>query len=161
MLLILFLDYSKTSNNQKNCDFDAKPREGQVCKLDFKKFSMCTKENKYGYANASPCIFLKLNRIYGWEPEYYNDTESLPDTMPKSLVDEIKSLNQSERNQVWVSCRGEDGSDKEAITDIKYFPSQGFPSYFYPYMNSKNYLSPLVAVKFMRVKRKFKLFFIF
>jgi sodium/potassium-transporting ATPase subunit beta len=117
------------------------------------------KEESYGYGNASPCIFLKLNRIYGWVPEYYNDPENLPADMPQSLVDHIKGLNATHRDQVWVSCEGEQGNDKELLGETEYFPNQGFPSYFYPYTNRRGYVSPLVAVKFSRPKGKIECIF--
>lgn len=37
-------------------------------------------------------------QIYGWVPEYYNNTKDLPSDMPPSLVQHIKSINSS-----WVS----------------------------------------------------------
>lgn len=126
------------------------PSEGQVCKLDINKFDKCSKEYSYGYNNSAPCIFLKLNRIFGWVPDYYNDPKDLPLDMPKSLVDHITSLSVAQRNQVWISCQGEDGSDKEVLGDTEYYPTRGFPSYFYPYKNTRGYVSPLVAVKFLR-----------
>lgn len=125
-----------------------------MCKFDLNKFDQCTHEKSYGYNNSAPCIFLKLNRIYGWQPEYFNDPTNLPDEMPKTLKDHIQSLEAKERDQVWVSCKGENGADEEILGDAQYFPTQGFPSYFYPYVNTPGYLSPLVAVKFTRPKRK-------
>lgn len=36
----------------------------------------CTKPEKFGMYHGKPCIMVKLNRVYGWEPEpYYNTTE--------------------------------------------------------------------------------------
>lgn len=155
------LEYSLGSSNQKNCDFETLPNADQVCKLDLTKFDKCQTKEAYGYSHSSPCIFLKLNRIYGWVPEYYNDTKDLPEDMPQDLKDHIESLPESHRNQVWVSCRGENPADVETLGDpanyIEYFPSRGFPSYFYPYTNLKGYLSPLVAVKFKRPASKFTL----
>jgi sodium/potassium-transporting ATPase subunit beta len=146
-----FLNEStRSEGKQKICDFGNPPNGNQVCKLDITQFGDCIKEKEYGYGNSAPCIFLKLNRIYGWDPEYYNDIENLPADMPTSLVDHIKSLNATQRDQVWVSCGGEQGMDKELLGPIEYFPRQGFPSYFYPYTNRRGYVSPLVAVKFLR-----------
>lgn len=152
------LEYKKGSHNQKNCDFEELPNAEQVCKLDISKFDECTSENRYGYAKSAPCIFLKLNRIYGWEPEYYNDPNDLPADMPIDLKDHIKGLPDTHRNQIWVSCRGEEGSDREILGDILYYPQRGFPSYFYPYTNTIGYVSPLVAVKFTRPARKLLVF---
>jgi sodium/potassium-transporting ATPase subunit beta len=126
-----------------------------VCKLDLKAFDKCGKSNSYGYNNSAPCIFLKLNRIFDWVPDCYNDPNDLPHDMPLSLKHHIGNLTESHRNQIWVTCYGEDGADRENLGDIEYYPNQGFPSYFYPYTNAKGYLSPLVAVKFTRPKRKF------
>lgn len=128
------------------------PSDGQVCRLDLETFGDCSPQNSYGYNNSAPCIFLKLNRIYGWIPEYYNDSEHLPEEMPEELRTYIKQLPQESRNQVWVSCNGEDASDQQIIGDVEYFPSWGFPSYFYPYTYVNGYVSPLVAVKFKRPK---------
>lgn len=148
-----FLNEStKSEGKQKICDFGNPPNGNQVCKLDLSIFGECSKENSYGYNNSAPCIFLKLNRIYGWEPEYYNDPNDLPLDMPDSLREHITKLNATQRNQVWVSCQGEEGMDKELLGPIDYFPKQGFPQYFYPYTNRRGYVSPLVAVKFLRPK---------
>lgn len=153
--LFLQSEYKLGSSNQKNCDFVEQPNDGQVCKLDISKFDQCTHELNFGYKNAAPCIFLKLNRIYGWEPEYYNDPENLPKEMPKDLQDHITALKPIERNQIWITCRGESPADREILGDIEYYPSRGFQSFFYPYLNTKGYLSPLVAVKFLRPASKF------
>lgn len=150
-----FLDYTLGSSNQKNCDFDTFPGTTQVCKIDVSSFDQCTSSNAYGYNNSSPCIFLKLNRIYGWVPDFYNDPNDLPEEMPADLKAHIAQLPESHRKQVWVSCYGENGADQEILGDISYYPTRGFPSYFYPYLNAPGYLSPLVAVKFVRPSRKF------
>ncbi|CRL00884.1 CLUMA_CG014135, isoform A [Clunio marinus] len=146
--------HEKIRNNHKNCGFGSLPDSHQVCNLNIEDFDECSKSRSYGYNNSSPCIFLKLNRIYGWIPEYYNDINDLPSDMPEDLVEYIKSRPQIERDQVWVSCSGENSVDREVVGDIAYFPTQlrGFPSYFFPYTNIKGYLSPLVAVKFKRPK---------
>ena len=59
-------------------------------------------------------------------------------------------------NTVWVSCKGENPHDTENIGEIKYFPQspQGFPGYYFPYENRKDYLSPLVAVQLTNATRK-------
>ena len=36
----------------------------------------CTKAEKFGMYIGQPCVSVKLNKVYGWEPEpYYNITE--------------------------------------------------------------------------------------
>lgn len=61
-----------------------------------------------------------------------------------------------------MSCEGEDGGDREVLGEMDYFPKidnqsiHGFPGYYYPYTNIPDYLSPLVAVQFLRPQRKYK-----
>lgn len=56
-----------------------------------------------------------------------------------------------QRNTVWISCEGENPADVEYLGPIAYYPKiQGFPGYYYPYLNSEGYLSPLIAVQFLR-----------
>lgn len=57
-------------------------------------------------------------------------------------------------NTIWIMCDGVYPADKEYIGPIKYYPFQGFPSYFYPYNGQDDYLSPLVAVHLERPTRK-------
>lgn len=75
--------------------------------------------------------------------------------MPEDLKTHIAELPVRSRNQIWVTCRGENGADKEILGDIQYYPTRGFPSYFYPFLSTPGYLSPLVAVKFVRPTRKY------
>lgn len=92
-------------------------------------------------------------QIFGWEPQFYNDTKNLPSTMPKDLVDHIKQEEHSNRlDTVWVSCSGENPADVENMGAIQYIPSRGFPGYYFPFKNTPGYLSPLVAVFFEKPK---------
>jgi sodium/potassium-transporting ATPase subunit beta len=150
-LLDKFLESYKVEQVGKNyqqCDYDRPVGEGKVCTVDLsaERFGPCTAENKYGYGSGSPCVFLKLNRIFGWVPEYH--TEGLQE-MPEDLRDEVNATN---RTEVWISCEGEHSFDKERIDGFGYFPSRGFPGYYFPYTNNENYLSPLIAVQIKNVK---------
>ncbi|XP_055685932.1 sodium/potassium-transporting ATPase subunit beta-2-like isoform X2 [Lutzomyia longipalpis] len=142
--------------NIYNCDYQRPPPPGQVCDVEIKSWTPCTQENNYNYHKSSPCVFLKLNKIYGWIPEYYNDSHYLPDGMPqqlKDLVREEEVKTPHTLNTIWVSCEGENPADIENVGPVRYYPRQGFPGYFYPYENSEGYLSPLVAVHFVRPVR--------
>lgn len=96
-------------------------------------------------------------QIYNWEPKYLNP-ENLPE-MPEELNTLIQKYHNNEdtRNmtqQIWITCEGESPVDKENIVGFNYYPTQGFPNYFYPYTNAKGYLSPLVAVQVLQPTRK-------
>lgn len=126
-----------------------RPTAGKVCKVDTKNaFGPCNKNNNYGFLEKKPCIFLKLNKIFSWLPEYY-DKNDLPDKMPQDLKEHIKTANT--KKLVWVSCEGEDPADKEHIGEVKYYTSQGFNGFngnFYPFEKQDGYKQPLVAVQF-------------
>ncbi|XP_055639513.1 sodium/potassium-transporting ATPase subunit beta-2-like [Toxorhynchites rutilus septentrionalis] len=148
-----YKDISKLIGNGKNqviCDVNSPPTGGNVCAFDTSKLGPCSSEQGYSYNKSAPCMFIKLNRIYGWVPELYDDVNDLPSDMPTDLVEHIKSLPENERKQIWVSCNGLTAADAETIGPLKYFPARGLPSYYYPYTNKPGYLSPLVAVHFAR-----------
>ncbi|XP_050092403.1 sodium/potassium-transporting ATPase subunit beta-2-like [Anopheles aquasalis] len=105
---------------------------------------------------SAPCIFLKLNKIYGWEPVFYDDSSSLPSDMPSDLKEYIKDKGvkqQQTLNTVWVSCEVASEDDRNNIGPIQFYPRRGFPGYYYPFENTDGYLSPLVAVRFERPAR--------
>lgn len=138
-------------HNQVSCSFDKPPPQGKVCSSDPEEYAPCTASNKFGFHQARPCIFLKLNKIYNWVPEIYNDSKSLPAHMPEELkqhITEKQSLRPLETSVVWVSCEGENPADLEHIKARDYYPRMGFPSYFFPYKNIAGYIPPIVAVQF-------------
>ncbi|GJQ69828.1 hypothetical protein Trydic_g22379 [Trypoxylus dichotomus] len=144
-----------TADNTRNlvvCNFGTPPPEGKACDVDMANFNGCSTINDFNYNASSPCVYLRLNRIYGWVPEYYNDTNNLPSDMPSDLVTHIKAeqfYNSARANQIWVSCTGKHPIDQEHVnaSNFEYFPTRGFPAYFYPATSVDGYLSPLIAVK--------------
>ncbi|XP_063244558.1 sodium/potassium-transporting ATPase subunit beta-2-like [Bacillus rossius redtenbacheri] len=151
--LEMYLDKNKLpgkGQNQVSCNFTRPPIGKQVCEVPVNKWGECSSSNGYSYHKNAPCIFIKLNRIFGWVPEYYNDPESLPEDMPDSLKEAINRTDPKERNMVWVSCQGENPADRENSGTFSYHPMQGFPSFYYPYTFQEDYLSPLVAVRLER-----------
>nr|CAD7588162.1 unnamed protein product [Timema genevievae] len=149
----VYLNSSKLpgrGRNQKYCDYNTTLQAGQTCAVPVNNWGPCSNKAGYSYNRSSPCIFIKLNRIFDWVPEYYTDVDDLPKDMPDDLVDVIKNTSRSELNTVWVSCSGESPADRENVGNFSYYPRQGFPGYYYPYTNAEDYLSPLVAVRLQR-----------
>ncbi|XP_001604156.1 sodium/potassium-transporting ATPase subunit beta-2 [Nasonia vitripennis] len=150
--------YNKTGPGRENqdnrvyCDYGKPAPQGKVCDVIVGDWHPCTKSNFYNYQKSAPCIFLKLNKIYGWLPAYYNDTSKLPDNMPADLKNHIASQKPQNRDTVWVSCEGENPADIENIGPIQYIPRRGFPGFYFPFKNEPGYLSPLVAVFFEKPK---------
>lgn len=57
---------------------------------------------------------------------------------------------------MWLECQGFYPHDEEHIGTISYYPDQSFLADFFPYSHEHDYLSPLVAIKFDNVKRKYR-----
>ncbi|KAJ1524229.1 hypothetical protein ONE63_010747 [Megalurothrips usitatus] len=137
--------------NQVRCDYATpNPGAGKVCAMDMDNWGTCQQRFGYGYNKSSPCVFVKLNKIFGWVPEYYNDTADLPKDMPQELKDHIDRTPISKRNTIWVSCEGENPADIENVGPIEFFPERGIPGFYFPYENQDGYLSPVVAIHFVR-----------
>lgn len=150
-------DYRKRpSPRLQNCSYDQPPARGQLCNVDVANWAPCTKENNYNYYRGAPCIFLKLNKIYGWIPQYYNKSNELPMNMPNDLKSHIQDLEQRDENAlntIWVTCEGENPADVENIGPVQFYPNRGFPGYYYPFETDDDYLSPLVAVHLEKPRR--------
>ncbi|XP_048487504.1 sodium/potassium-transporting ATPase subunit beta-2 [Plutella xylostella] len=136
--------------NQIECGA-VKPPRAQVCAFDLSQLGPCSRENNYGYDEKTPCLIIKLNKIFDWNPELYDDPGDLPADMPADLVAHINQTTEpAERRMVWVSCAGERPGDVEALGPLRYWPHPGLHETYFPYDNTPGYLSPLVAVQLMQ-----------
>lgn len=128
-------------------DCEVKNQEGRdkskVCRFLLDKLGPeCVHQRDYGYDEGQPCVLLKLNKIFNWEPLLYNGSD-----VPRELAGGKYDLN-----YVGVTCEGENPIDQENIGPLKYWPEeQGFLRDFYPYRNQEGYKAPLVMVKFAKV----------
>lgn len=140
-----FLKVYSNTTALKDCTAENPSNEKEACKFDLATLGPCGQDG-HGYDQGKPCIFLKLNRIYGLQNTFI-DPAAFPEDMPQQLQDHISA--QADKEQVWVDCRGEYPADTEALKSIKYYPeARGFPAKYFPYKNQENYKSPLVAVQF-------------
>jgi len=134
--------------------------------FDLAELGECNKGNHYGFVakkegdKVEPCIFIKLNTIWGWTPKPYDcaaekakGDESEGPCLPE-VEEHIKAQGADAANNVYVNCRGRYAADQEALKDgLTYFPpNQGLPIKYFPYqgkgkMAGGNYHAPLVAVK--------------
>jgi len=109
----------------------------------------------------APCIFVKFNKIWGWDPKLleplsadprFNENAEDETRFPKAVIDKYNA-NGAGNKDIIVNCDGRYAADKEALSDMKYFPaSQVISADYFPYMGGKEisgnvYHSPLVAIK--------------
>jgi len=162
--------WANAGASQTKCNWDRPPLEkDEACEFNLEWLSnqgsdiKCISEEHYGYYHGQPCILLKLNRIYGWQPEPYYDIQEIEahPEMPKDLKRHIRNTweencaNGTEAiqrrcpqlNMVWLHCDGETDPDKESIGSVTYTPWRGFPAHFFPYYNQLGYLQPIVMVQ--------------
>ncbi|PVD18403.1 hypothetical protein C0Q70_20952 [Pomacea canaliculata] len=136
-----------------NCsETNGEKTEEQACAVDYKKLTeQCNEENYFGFGTeGKPCVLLRLNKIFDWIPEPFTEE----DVNATDMSDDLKQKVRQKPNNVWIECVGENPADIDNLgADIEYFPEQSFASYYYPYLNQKGYLSPLMFVKFNSVER--------
>jgi len=87
---------------------------------------------QYGYADGSPCIAVKLNKVFEFVPVLANDTD----------VDYLK-----------LECVGEHPADKDNIGLVDYYPQPGVNVSFFPYLGQQGYINPLVFIKLQNPKK--------
>lgn len=126
------------------------PGEGGVCKIDQDALfdGRCKNETDYGFKEGKPCIMIKLNKIFNWNPDPYESLEEMPEDIPQTIRDAFQ-LNIEEgtpelNQRVWLECEGENPADKEHLGEVNYYPDRGVGVNFFPYTNQKGYLSPVV-----------------
>lgn len=134
------------------------------CRFDTTVLGKCN-DFPYGYQSVGtqriqPCVLLKMNRIYGWEPQGDYTAEELKeavnnkdDPMPEKIRDAFADASAPKR--VYFDCDGENPADIEAlringVNSMEYFPShQGISVDYLPYEHANvNYHTPLVAIRF-------------
>lgn len=161
----------------ENCDSNTIRKEDQPgCIFNLKSALGSCSEYPYGYTVegaqmdgqsgynpggskfAEPCLFLKLNKIFDWQPkpitckgELKDDCENklkkftkMSPHLKKKIIKENKEGG--DPNYVWVDCFGRYAADQESL-NVEYLPyNQGFPLKYFPFRGG-NYHTPLVAVK--------------
>jgi len=151
-----------------DCPGSTHPGVNQMCKIDMAQLyqGTCTNKTHYGYETGSPCILLKLNKIYGWVPKPY-DKKTLNPTkdeekeqikeMPKhirdKIVENIENNKTEENRKVWIDCQGENPADIENAGTIKYYPENAISHKYFPYENQDGYLSPVLFVQLHEPKQ--------
>lgn len=102
--------------------------------------SPCTVAQNFSYHLGTPCVLIKLNRIYGWKPQPYLER---PSNYPKDAP--------FIKNQIQITCEGQNDPDKEHLGKVNYYPSS-IDTKHYPFLNQPGYTSPYVMVHFTNPK---------
>ncbi|CAF0807334.1 unnamed protein product [Didymodactylos carnosus] len=113
--------------------------------------SPCHRSKNYGYNKGRPCVVLKLNRIYGWIPEPYQNIQEVPHELKDVWKPNMKRY-------VLIRCYGQYPADRDFIQQIDYYSVLndkkigGLPIYYFPYLNQPGYRSPYIQVQFSKIE---------
>ena len=60
-----------------------------MCKIDQKALfkGRCQNDANYGFKEGKPCIMIKLNKIFNWNPEPFESLEDMPEDIPQTIKD--------------------------------------------------------------------------
>jgi len=111
-------------------------------------------DNKYdsfGYKDGKPCVLLKINRVFDWTPENF-DNDSLSTDFGKEAI-ASQDGKMPLPGYIAVSCEGENDGDIDNLGKASFVPKEGFSFGYYPYLNEKLYRAPIVFAKFPNVNR--------
>jgi hypothetical protein len=105
----------EAGSNVKSCSETSRSTVSVACLVKIATEG-CTVGNKFGYPDGQPCVLIKLNKIFGWEPEPFGMKDGKYDAlqlkedladqvannqMPSKLQDKInKALESSRGNEV-------------------------------------------------------------
>lgn len=142
-------------NPDKYCPFDisdARKNELGPCNVA---------SDNYGYSAGTPCVLVKMNKIYNWMPNCYANEGQVPWMVKAALKYDKDNPNNMADNQnkyfdrsmVFLTCVGENPADEENMGPVRYYPRPGYPHYYYPYTNQNGYKAPFVFVHFTNPKR--------
>lgn len=148
---------SNTTDNMIDCVDDSFAPPGKFCKFDWSKVpAECREENDFGYHDGKPCLMLRVNRIFDWEPVPYTDEDLKSNKLPL-IVKENYEKNKGGQQLIYLTCTPDNPSNAGNLGEIKYYPEQGVRFHHYPYTNQEGYLSPFVFVQFANMKSNVKI----
>lgn len=161
---------SSSQGDVISCTYDSntKATQQQSCRVDTSEFGQaCSKANHFGYLTGEPCILLKLNKIYGWEPDCFGinkdgkhdlellrkelddqEKSGMPTSLKNFILRNVQDKPEDKRTRflktIWVSCEGEGKPDQESLGSVAYYPQQGIPGFYFPYEKQGGYQSPFI-----------------
>jgi len=159
-LSTLLSGYTNTSTSElfMNCDSGADNANFSVaCAFDIGVLgSQCTAENQFGYSSCKPCILLRINKIYDWQPAsvLFNGSNINNNGSNEWQFAQIRNglkskyIPNANNSYIPVSCEGENDGDTDNIRSITFTPEYGFPASYFPYENQLNYMPPAVMAQF-------------
>jgi len=117
----------------------------------------------YGYEEGEPCIFVKVNKIIGWQPysfgslqeEAERETNRKDNSKAPSLASTLNAPYNP--NLMYIRCYGLKADDQDNLGVVSYYPEHGGIDFSnFPYegkVKQPKYIPPIVAVKLSNAKK--------
>ena len=123
------------------------------CRFDRTTLGSCM-EFPYGYSHLKfePCVFLKLNRIWGLKPEPIGSMDDVDESLQKDPF--VKKLKADIfPKKIFVNCEPEYPADKETV-ELNPFPAdKGIPLKYFPFQMMEMKENALLALKFTGLEK--------
>jgi len=142
--------YNSGNGDLSDCDYGIEAPKDKPCRFPV-KLQSCSPQSSFGFKDNKPCVFLKMNKIFGWTPEPYTKEaiEKNEMEMPEDLKMAILNLNNTLmiNGNVWVSCTAQAESEAAQNITMNFDGHIGFPNYYFPYENQPEFQTPFVAIQ--------------
>jgi len=151
-----FIKTYENVSDAVDCSSGERPKEGKACKIDIREHLTnlgCTRETDYGYFAGTPCVVLKMNKLYDFTPNPYATFADLEKDLDKETGERLGYQSYADGN-TGVSCDGQNALDKQNIDLIEFSPSTGLDAIYFPYRNQDGYRSPVVVAKLSNVQKR-------
>lgn len=141
---VVWNEFKKEKSSQVDCDLKLNTRpdghkedyKTRPCKFQLDTLGKCKNPEKLLSEEKTLCVYMKINKIYGWLPQ---------------LVEGFDTP--------LIRCFGQNPADNENLGDVEYYPSVQkdgksygvIPHVFFPFMNQKEFTTPLVAIAFPKI----------
>lgn len=134
------LNSYKSIDNNVICD-DQIPGQSfpeVPCRFDTSVLGECDNPET-AIVQGRPCVYIRLNKVYGWLPEFANQTQS---------------------SDILIDCSGDNAIDSMILGSPTYYPQAivnnkhygVIHSLYFPYIKQPGYQAPIAAVQFPDIK---------
>ncbi|XP_028967340.1 sodium/potassium-transporting ATPase subunit beta-2 [Galendromus occidentalis] len=145
-----YREVGRNGENLVTCSSGMPAPPGKTCiyniDLLYKTNSNCSSQEEFGYKYGTPCVALKINKIYGWKPTPYQNNN-----FPPNFPDNLKS--NYDGNRVYLSCEGENAADQENMGPVQFHPNPYVDDFYFPFTNVPGHMQPFVFAQFLRPER--------
>ncbi|XP_017084723.2 sodium/potassium-transporting ATPase subunit beta-2 [Drosophila eugracilis] len=111
-------------------------------------FNDANPDTMWGYGVGKPSVFIKLNKVIGFQPETYDTADDLPKEAPSSLDEIVNRYGGSPK--IWITCKVLQGPRLEFVF---------YPGPYFEASEKMMGVQRVVAVQFENMPSNVEVFF--